>query len=89
MAAYWAYVQASNRLEKRFMSCSPVAALIDVILRSGAEPGSDAHAVMEAAARWGGAAGAGRVGGRLTAGIPCINLGTAHRGQSLRPGRAG
>jgi len=65
MAAYWAYVQASNRLEKRFTSSSPVAALIDIILRGGAEPGSDAHAVMEVAATRGGSACGGRVGGRL------------------------
>ena len=64
MAAYWAYVQASNRLEKRFTSCSPVAALIDVILRGGAEHGSQAFAVVEAASKWGGAFEAGGAGGR-------------------------
>ena len=63
-AAYWAYVQASNRLEKRFVSCSPVVALIDVILRGGAAHGSQAFAVVEAASQWGNATQVGGAGGR-------------------------
>jgi len=38
MAAYWAYVQASNRLEKRFTYTSPAAALADVIVNGGEVP---------------------------------------------------
>jgi len=36
MAAYWAYVEASNRLEKRFTYTSPAASLADVIVDGGA-----------------------------------------------------
>jgi len=36
--AYTAYVQASNRLEKRFCSASPSAALADIIVRGGEVP---------------------------------------------------
>lgn len=59
MAAYWAYVQASNRLEKRFTSHSPVAALVEVILRGGTEPGSGASVVVTAASRFRDTAGSG------------------------------
>jgi len=38
MAAYWAYVQESNRLEKRFTYMSPAAALADVIFNGGEVP---------------------------------------------------
>jgi len=38
MAAHWAYVQASNRLEKRFTYTSPAAALADVIVNGGEVP---------------------------------------------------
>jgi len=38
MAAYWAYVQASHRLEKRFTYTSPAAALADVIVNGGELP---------------------------------------------------
>jgi len=38
MAAYWAYFQASNRLEKRFTYTSPAAALADVIVNGGEVP---------------------------------------------------
>jgi len=38
MAAYWACVQASNRLEKRFTYTSPAAALADVIVNGGEVP---------------------------------------------------
>jgi len=51
-SAYTAYVQASNRLEKRFCSASPQAALADIIVRGGEVPecvlvevGLDAKAV--------------------------------------------
>jgi len=38
MSAYWAYVQASNRLERRFTDTSPAAALADVIINGGEVP---------------------------------------------------
>jgi len=38
MAAYWAYVQASHRLEKLFTYTSPAAALADVIVNGGEVP---------------------------------------------------
>ena len=37
-SAYFAYVETSNRLEKRFTSTSPQAALADIIVRGGEVP---------------------------------------------------
>ena len=64
MAAYWAYVQASNRLEKRSNYSSTVAALVDVTMRGGFEPTSDAETALEAVASRSEDGGRQRVGGR-------------------------
>lgn len=42
MAAHWAHVQASNRVQKRFNYSSSVAELVANIMREGVKPDKEA-----------------------------------------------
>eukprot|EP00170_Pyropia_yezoensis_P004348 contig_17774_g4361 len=46
MAAYFAYLAVCNRLEKRRMYASPMAALVDVFQQGGATAGTEIHALL-------------------------------------------
>lgn len=46
MAACMAYLAVCNRLEKRFVYSTPMAALVDVVQQGAAAPGTELHALM-------------------------------------------
>lgn len=46
MAAYIVYLAFCNRLEKRFVYSSPMAAIVDFVQHGGARPGTEIHALM-------------------------------------------